>query len=337
MPSLQPGRRARIQYNYVSGRAGSKGANKMTLMEKIRKEAKDARASKMNRPMHELQKRATAVTRAPEQFVEEVKKKKEVGAVKVLPPLRNASLVRTGMGGSSSNSTSTAMARPPMHVPRPPKMPAVDSSYDLTSDREARLRALKMGGHVAPSTTRPPSTTPQTNRSAADVYGNTYGGTPATLTANFLEDSDLNSDPEPESEPPSVKVKREVSIAEQQPQSRKRQREEDEDSVVTEPNRRQSQSRKRQRCEVDNDDSPAAAAANKDEESPSGKMLKVHHDSERPRSPSPMKLAPHPHAHAHTHTSIVRKKPAPSLFMTSPAKRLANASAGRERTGMRIS
>lgn len=86
----RPSRRARIHYNYVSGRAGSKGANKMTLMERIRKEARDAKVSKMNRPMHELQKRATTVKEAPQRFVEDLKQK---AAKAVSPPLNKATAI----------------------------------------------------------------------------------------------------------------------------------------------------------------------------------------------------------------------------------------------------
>ncbi|KIV77412.1 hypothetical protein PV11_09209 [Exophiala sideris] len=157
MPVPGVSRRARISYNYTSGRTGSKGANKMTLMEKIRKEARDAKSSKMNKPMHELQKRATPVTQAPQRFVEELKHKST--------PRSTA---------SPSPSATSRTSRPPLHAPRKTNRPEVPS-YDLTQDREARLRALKNG--------RP---TESISRAAPTSNG--------TLTTNFLEDSDLDDD-----------------------------------------------------------------------------------------------------------------------------------------------
>ncbi|KAI1612110.1 RNA polymerase II transcription factor SIII subunit A-domain-containing protein [Exophiala viscosa] len=153
MPVPGVARRTRTLYNYISGRTGSKGANKMTLMEKIRKEARDAKASKMNKPMHELQKRATPVTQAPQRFVEELKQK---STPRSTPP-----------PGPTARTS-----RPPLHAPRKISRPEV-SSYDLTQDREARLRALKSGRPMESN----PRATPTSN---------------GTLTTNFLEDSDLD-------------------------------------------------------------------------------------------------------------------------------------------------
>lgn len=157
LPVQGPSRRARVQYNYVSGRTGSKGANKMTLMERIRKEARDAKASKMNKPMHELQKRATTVTQAPQRFVEELKQK----ATTTSAPVSPGPVVRT--------------SRPPLHAPRKANHTAAPSSYDLTQDREARLRALKDGRR-------------------ADSKGGAASTGNGSLTTSFLEDSDLDDD-----------------------------------------------------------------------------------------------------------------------------------------------
>lgn len=166
VPYLAPSRKSQMLYNYASGKAGSKGANKMTLMEKIRKEAHSAKASKMNRPMHELQKRATTVTKAPQQFVEELRQK---AAKAVSPPPRASPSVRT--------------PRPPLHAPRP-KQPAIDSSYDLTKDREGRLRALKNGGLGSNHHGSAPTSSARNMSSAQREAVN------ATLTTDFLEDSD---------------------------------------------------------------------------------------------------------------------------------------------------
>ncbi|KAK5272506.1 hypothetical protein LTR99_001897 [Exophiala xenobiotica] len=153
LPLQGPGRRAKIHYDYISGRTGSKGAHKMSLMEKIRKEARDGKASKMNRPMHELQKRATAVKAPPQQFVEDMKRKTTKAMSPPLPP----ATVRT--------------SRPPLHAPRPTAPPAREA-YDLTADREARLRALKNG-------TAHPASAPAAEKQPS-----------SNLTLTFLEDSD---------------------------------------------------------------------------------------------------------------------------------------------------
>jgi hypothetical protein len=148
----QPARRARIYHNYISGKTGSKGASKMTLMEKIRKETRDAKASKMNKPMHELKKRATTITKPPLQFVEDLKKRPTPNPQTSPPP-----------------KVQVRAPRPPLHGRRPIE-PPVSAPYDLSIDREARLRALKHG-------------LPKPEGRAGDIAG-------GDLTADFLEDSD---------------------------------------------------------------------------------------------------------------------------------------------------
>ncbi|EXJ77897.1 hypothetical protein A1O3_09056 [Capronia epimyces CBS 606.96] len=168
--NLPASKRARINYNYISGRTGSKGAHKMTMLEKIKKEARDAKASRMNRPMHELPKRATTVTRPPQQFVDDLKQK---AATPVSPALiRNPGPIRT--------------SRPPLHAPKPG--PAeLDASYDLTRDREARLRALKSGRAASNPTASLPGSTARNppvpaTRSDPQIQ--------ARLTLDFLETPD---------------------------------------------------------------------------------------------------------------------------------------------------
>ncbi|KIW22684.1 uncharacterized protein PV07_10957 [Cladophialophora immunda] len=171
-----PSRKARIQWNYISGKTGAKGASKMTLMQKIRKEAKDAKAGKMNRPMHELQKRQTGVVKAPAHFVEEVKKMKVLQAAEakkaLSPPPKRPSVI--GATGNVSSSRPPLYA-PPTLAPKTKPQPAVASGgkpYDLTSDRESRLRALKSGRSVSKVD----------SKGCEDANG--------SLTLDFLEDSD---------------------------------------------------------------------------------------------------------------------------------------------------
>ena len=167
-PAQGPSRRARVYHNYVSGRTGSKGANKMTLMEKIRKEARGAGSSQMSRPMHELQKRATMVTKAPTQFVEDLKRRPSTSTTQFSSPPKL----------SASVSASRPTSRPPLHAPRPGRPPP-DTGYDFTSDREARLKALKSGKG------------PVTSSAPANVQ----------FTADFLEDSDLDDQQDDRQQP----------------------------------------------------------------------------------------------------------------------------------------
>lgn len=125
LPQPAVRRRQQITYDYTSGRTGSKGSHKMTLMEKIRKETRGASSAKMNRPMHELQRRATGVVSAPKDFVRDIKQQNL--AKMPIQAAREAN-------GQTRNGSSHML--PNGH----------GSSYDLTRDREARLMALKTGG-----------------------------------------------------------------------------------------------------------------------------------------------------------------------------------------------
>ncbi|EXJ88691.1 hypothetical protein A1O1_05623 [Capronia coronata CBS 617.96] len=180
-----PSRRSRMQYNSVSGRAGSKGANKMTLMEKIRKEARDAKASRMNRPMHELPKRATAVAKPPQQFVEELKQKAATTVSHT--PTRRVVPVQT--------------PRPPLHAPRPKRPEIESSSYDLMKDREARLRALKNGNPAPGSTGSMPQPT-----AISPPMTQTESPSQDRLTLDFLEDPEKE-----DGEPPRKLLRLDVS------------------------------------------------------------------------------------------------------------------------------
>ncbi|KAH0829376.1 hypothetical protein AYO21_11308 [Fonsecaea monophora] len=291
-----PSRRARIQWNYISGKTGAKGSSKMTLMEKIRKEARDAKAGKMNRPMHELQKKQTGVVKAPAQFVEEVKKMKIVQATeakKALSPPLKRPVSGTGASGNAGISRPLMFA-PSTQIPKPRPQPAVAGGgkpYDLTSDRESRLRALKSGrpiSRVDPETYEISQAQASTSNSARDlqsplnsaqlnsqkrkngtVPGNSRGveDTNGSLTLDFLEDSDGDD-------------------IQDQP---RRTRESVENKVET-----------------------------------PRKLLKPNNalaSELPPRSRSPLKLSPAPGSRPLGSQSVKRKYEAPNLFYTAPNKR----------------
>jgi hypothetical protein len=181
-----PNKRARMSYNYNSGKTGSKGAHKMTVMEKIRKEARSFKTGVMDRPMHELKKKFNGVSKPPPSFVEELKRKKEQQAEQAQRAL-------------SRPAQTTKPLAPWEQPPKPKVQPAKASGvepYDMTSDREARLRALKAGKPLPSRVSSPPPAT---------------GKQKQNLTVDFLEsDSDV--------EAPPVNV-----------QPKKRRREEDDD------------------------------------------------------------------------------------------------------------
>ncbi len=194
-----PSRRVQMRYDYDSGRTGSKGSHKISLMEKIRKEARGSGTGVMSRPMHELQKKHNGVNKAPAQFVEDVKRMKmmqQMDAKKALipPPRRPMSISKPPMHGPESQ---------PERGRHQPAATAGVQPYDLTTDREARLRALKSGQPMPPRAHAPRATPSQIPDSAlstgqprpaipprrmSDSDGNVN-----TLTLDFLE-SDSSDD-----------------------------------------------------------------------------------------------------------------------------------------------
>ncbi|KIW64971.1 hypothetical protein PV04_07265 [Phialophora macrospora] len=305
-----PSRRGRIMYNYMSGRTGSKGANKMTLMEKIRKEARSAKTGVMGRPMHELQKKHNGVVSAPAQFVEDVKRMKvlqQVEAKKALAPPPKRPL----------SATSARISTPPMHAPgsRPPRprpQPAAANGlepYDLTSDREARLRALKAGKPIPSKATVPdseltPSPTSRTPRLESTADAN------STLTLDFLES---DSDPEPVNSTPkrnNVRQREEddALFGRSTIPSVKRKRDIEDDSGLP---------RKAIRPVSDEDISPPprklSRPRNNDDANTSHKLLKptVSDAALLARSRSPLTLSPS----SSPRLQPIKKRPAPSLFM----------------------
>jgi hypothetical protein len=120
----QPGSfRQRMVHNYISGKTGSKGANKLSLMEKIRKEARDTKNLRMAIPTKDLKKQASTVTKAPKDFLEEARKPQE------------------RLAHTSPTRPAIRAAAPPMAISRPGT-----SSDDMSFlDQEARLRALTSG------------------------------------------------------------------------------------------------------------------------------------------------------------------------------------------------
>jgi elongin-A len=123
LPQQRASFRRRMVHSYISGKTGSKGANKLSLMEKIRKEARETKNLRMAIPTKDLKKQASTVAKAPKDFLEEARKPQE-RIVQTSPP-------RHAIRG----------AAPPMAVSRP----SAPSTHRSFLEQEARLLALTSG------------------------------------------------------------------------------------------------------------------------------------------------------------------------------------------------
>ena len=120
----QPGSfRRRMVDNYITGNTGSKGASKLTLMEKIRKETRDTKNLRMAIPTKDLKKQASTVTKAPKDFLEEARRPQE-------------RVVHTSPTGPAIRATA-----PPMAI----SQHSASSNDRSFVEQEARLRALTGG------------------------------------------------------------------------------------------------------------------------------------------------------------------------------------------------
>ncbi len=118
--------KAKTLYNYNSGKTGSKSGHKLTLLEKIRREARNARLARMNQPVSRLTNKPTEVREAPRGFVED---QKLLARQKTSAPV------------TMKQPTVPRIAKPPLAVTRHEK-PGTDKAF---LEREERLRALTEG------------------------------------------------------------------------------------------------------------------------------------------------------------------------------------------------
>jgi hypothetical protein len=118
--------KARTTYNYHSGKTGSKSGHKLSLLEKIRKEARDARLARMNAPASQIVKKPTQVTKAPQRLVEDYK--------------REAQQKSSG-SGTARQPSAPRLPRPPLAASGHEKL-GPDKAFQ---EREERLRALTGG------------------------------------------------------------------------------------------------------------------------------------------------------------------------------------------------
>lgn len=133
LPKEPINQKARTSYTYT--RAGAKAGQKLSLLEKIRKEARDARLIRISQPASLLTRKPTEITKAPKALIEDCKRSIQQ-SVPAPVALRSPSAPR--------------ISRPPLAVSRQER-PAVDKSF---LEREERLRALT-GGKPVKAAMRP--------------------------------------------------------------------------------------------------------------------------------------------------------------------------------------
>ena len=160
------GRKPQSRYDYMSGKTGAKGAHKMTLFEKIKKEKADIRTNKMNRPVNVRPGIPGTVKAAPSRMVETIVEERK----RLEEEKRKERAVRA--------------PKAPVRVTGTPD----EVGYDLMADREARLRAMKNKEAVQGlSEPRSPPMTGQ-KRSAEQA------GLTADSLEDLFDDEDLASD-----------------------------------------------------------------------------------------------------------------------------------------------
>ena len=123
LPRQRPSMKARIAHGYASGQAGSKGAHKLSLMEKIRKGAQSSKTASMA----DLKKQSSTVKSAPQDFLTSQRQ----------PAGRQQTSLLAG--------PLECVAAPPTALPPLSSSPP-DKSYQ---ERETRLRALTSGTAIS--------------------------------------------------------------------------------------------------------------------------------------------------------------------------------------------
>lgn len=164
---------------FNNGRWNARSTKNMTLMDKMKKEARDAAAAKASfRPTtHFFPQRTTAVRQAPQQFVDQARRQA------ASPPPPAQPIIRAPRS-----------SRPPLHAPPRPRGPAVDGEYDIMKDREARLQAMKgpkMTNGSGSTQTNGESSSP---RSAVEPTSER----PASLSSRYLVDDLFDEDDGPD-------------------------------------------------------------------------------------------------------------------------------------------
>ena len=137
-PSLQ----ARVAYGYQSGKTGSRGTSKMGVLEKIKKEARDAKAARAIAEQQIRKRMATAVTRAPAQFIDDVRTQRQKEQQSPERVVRASQVPITNRWAEGPIAASPRTKSSPAHVVATSSLSRPAVSHRQVQEREARLRAL---------------------------------------------------------------------------------------------------------------------------------------------------------------------------------------------------
>jgi elongin-A len=141
--SRRPSLQARVAYGYQSGKTGSRGSSKMGVLEKIKKEARDAKAARAIAEQQIRKRMTTAVTRAPAQFVEDVRTQRRKEQQSPERVVRASNVPITNRRAEASVTASPRTKSSPSRAAVAPPLLSPALSYQQVQEREARLRALK--------------------------------------------------------------------------------------------------------------------------------------------------------------------------------------------------
>ena len=202
--SRRPSLQARVAYGYQSGKTGSRGSSKMGVLEKIKKEARDAKAARAIAEQQIRKRMATTVTRAPAQFVEDVRTQRRKELQSPERVVRAANVPITNRRAEASVTASPRTKSSPSRAAVAPPLLSPPMSYQQVQDREARLRALTSGKPLPKSSTSslPPLLSPLkvSRKHGTPIPSVEVPSTPKVppglLSADFLE----------EPSPPSTKM-----------------------------------------------------------------------------------------------------------------------------------
>lgn len=189
-PSLQ----ARVTYGYQSGKTGSRGSSKLGVLEKIKKEARDAKAARAIAEQQLRKRMATTVTRAPAQFVEDVRTQRQTKAQSPQRPIRLPHPpIAIRRPKASSTSPPRTASSPTLHsaAASSASRPAVTNQQ--VQEREARLRALTSGKPIPTSNAHCVPLNERSPRKETPVESVERPSTPTAesgmLSVSFLEEA----------------------------------------------------------------------------------------------------------------------------------------------------
>lgn len=162
-PTVNMNRYRTAAYNFNKDMFSSRGASGQGFFDKLNRNAVTKASARMRTPTHKLKPTINGTPkRAPAALVEEARARKEREAKEAQLAQERERRAKSGPATRVPKGSLAQGSAPPLHAP----------GYDLTKDREARLRNLKHGKGTDPGRRQ-------------EI---------AKLTADFLEDDDDDDD-----------------------------------------------------------------------------------------------------------------------------------------------